>query len=62
MIMPDMFVIKPHDKLALPAIRAWIGEAYMEGVNKEKILKAVEHYNAVLEWQQANPTKVKVPD
>jgi hypothetical protein len=59
---PKPFVIKPQDKLATAAIRAWIGEAYMEGVNADKIANAVEHYNKVMAWQAANPDKVKVPD
>jgi len=56
------FVIKVHDKLAPMTIRAWIGEAYMEGVSEAKINKAVAHYNEVVAWQLANPDKVKVPD
>jgi len=59
---PEPFAIKPTDKLAPATLRAWIGEAYMEGVNIDKITKAVQYYNDIVAWQLANPDKVKVPD
>ena len=61
-LLPNLFAIKPTDKLAPATLRAWIGEAYMEGVNIDKITKAVQHYNDIVAWQLANPDKVKVPD
>lgn len=57
-----IFVIRSKDILAIEIIYRWIEEAINYDVNEEKIEKARQHLDAVMNWRNQNPNKVKIPD
>lgn len=57
-----IFVLRAQDKAASRAIRAWIDAAASLGADKDKVAGVRCTLFAFVEWQTANPTRVKVPD
>jgi hypothetical protein len=63
--IPDdepVFVIRGKDLLALSVVQLWMDKAIDAGVNDEKMLAVLEHYNAIAKFQEDHPERCKVPD
>jgi hypothetical protein len=58
---PD-FVVKAYDALATSVVRNWIDRAIGAGVSKAKIVRALDHHDAIREWQLNHQNQVKLPD
>ena len=66
-IPPDepVFVIRAQDALALEMVLAYVAmycSKYIEKVDAKVIDELGRHYDVILDWQAANPEKVKMAD
>jgi hypothetical protein len=61
---PDVpvFTLIGYDQLAADTVAFWIQLALYRGVNADKLTRAVQHWDAIREYQAAHPEKVKLPD
>jgi hypothetical protein len=57
-----VFTLLGKDKIALVAMDAWIAAAKVVGVNEDKMLRVLEHRNAIVQFQQKYPERCKIPD
>jgi hypothetical protein len=57
-----IFILCARDCLAPKVIAEWIKLASFARVPVTKISEAVEHLGTFVDWQAANPDKVKMPD
>jgi hypothetical protein len=57
-----VFVIRGKDVLGPTMILHWINSAKQLGVNQDKIERAYEHVNDMLNFQKENSSRVKIPD
>jgi hypothetical protein len=57
-----LFVLRASDPSAAATIRAWAFQASNDGHRHEKIVGALQDAADFVEWQKANPDRVKRPD
>jgi hypothetical protein len=63
-----VFVLRGQDKFYVPLVRLWIELVEMATQNPPsaataaKLMDAVENANYAIDWQNAHPDRVKVPD
>jgi hypothetical protein len=57
-----IFILAARDKTAPARVNDWIETCRTLGVNQDKLERAKNHLTAMIEWQAANPDKVKLPD
>jgi hypothetical protein len=62
-----IFVLRAQDKFFVPLVRMWIELVEMDTPHPDqnasvKILDAAEVANAAIDWGDAHPGRVKVPD
>ncbi len=63
--IPDdepVFTIAGRDLLGPDVIRCWIGRAADNGVNADKLQRAVQHLKWFEEFQAAHPERCHLPD
>ena len=57
-----VFTIAARDLLAVPVIREWIRRAEQAGVPADKIDRALDHLEAIEEFQDRNRDRCHLPD
>jgi hypothetical protein len=63
--IPDdepVFTIAARDELAAYTVADWIVRAEADGVNPDKIARARQHLQDIVEFQSSYPDRVKKPD
>lgn len=56
-----IFVLRSQDVFAPETVDYWLGEA-QRIVGPDKFSSAANRYKEMLEWQNVEPTKAKIPD
>lgn len=61
---PEMpvFTLLAKDALAIETVEFWLKLAVESGVNQTKISKVQEHLEWLIEWRQAHPERMHIPD
>lgn len=57
-----VFEVLGRDQLAQGSVVDWIRRARVAQVPEEKIRRAMQRYQEIVDWQSENPDRVKVPD
>lgn len=57
-----IFVLRAQDAFIQNTMKEWLALAQDRVINTSKFLSASADYQAMLKWQQENPTLVKIPD
>lgn len=56
------FILRAQDIFAGDALNSWLALAANAGVPAEKFRRAADEYQRILEWQNVQPTRAKIPD
>lgn len=56
-----IFVLRAQDINAPDAVEYWLSES-QRVVTPDKFQRAAERYKEILEWQNVEPTRAKIPD
>lgn len=56
-----IFVMRSQDIYGAEAVEFWLGAA-QRAVSPDKFQSAAERYKEMLEWQNMEPTRAKIPD
>jgi hypothetical protein len=61
---PDepVFILRAQDAAFAAGVMGWINEARRLGAPEAKTREAHDIVQAAIDWQRANPDRVKVPD
>lgn len=63
--IPDeepVFILRGKDRLAIQAVKYWMGLAEEAGVNKGKMIRVREHLDAMQDFAHKYPERMKTPD
>jgi hypothetical protein len=57
-----IFTLAGRDQLAPETVEFWIRRANQRGVNDNKLTRAIQHLQAIQDFQRAYPGRTKLPD